>query len=113
MFVAGIVRSAALTFVASFAKALFGAESDPLADVTQLINVPLLWVFVHPAGSVGAVTPSKFWVAPTTGFPIVRLKFTGACGPTELVKVSTTTRLLPHGVAAGTVNGTFLVTVWP
>jgi hypothetical protein len=64
MAIAGELRRLSLTVSGSSTKAAFGAESAagdgvPPLDVVQSGAVPLAFAAVQPAGSAGAVTPSK------------------------------------------------------
>jgi hypothetical protein len=67
----GVTNSELETVVMSVTNASFGAVSGVVAEVTHGGKVPTVVVAVQPAGRAGAVTPSKFCVAPVTGDPIV------------------------------------------
>src|SRR5580765_6748014 len=55
----GETRTSSETVAPSAPRAEFGAESDDALDVTQRLPVPVCEL-VHPFGSAGATTPSKF-----------------------------------------------------
>ena len=61
---AGETSSVSPTVAGSGANAAFGAVSGVVVDVTHGTSAPVA-VLVHPAGSAGAVTPSKFSVKTT------------------------------------------------
>src|SRR6188768_318387 len=63
---AGEISSVLPTAAGSGANALFGAVSGVVVDVTQGTSAPVAAV-VHPAGSAGAVTLSKFSLQPGPG----------------------------------------------
>ena len=63
---AGEISSVLPTAAGSGANALFGAVSDVVVDVTQATSAPVA-ALVHPVGSAGAVTPSKFSLQPPPG----------------------------------------------
>src|SRR6186713_591987 len=63
---AGEISSVLPTAAGSGANASFGAVSGVVVDVTQATSAPVA-ALVHPAGSAGAVTPSKFSLQPGPG----------------------------------------------
>jgi hypothetical protein len=70
----GELRRLSLTTAGSSTNAAFGAElaggvGTPEFEVTQNGAGPLAFVAVHPAGSAGAVTPSKFSLNTVTSGP--------------------------------------------
>src|SRR4029450_2597700 len=70
----GESRRLSLTTAGSLTKAAFGIESaggvgTPEVEGTHSGLGPLAFVAVHPAGSVGGVTPSKFWLNAVTSGP--------------------------------------------
>src|SRR6478735_5154264 len=65
----GEISSVLPTPLGSGAKASLGAVSGVVVDVTHGDSVPVAAV-VQPAGSAGAVTPSKFSPQPATGVPV-------------------------------------------
>jgi hypothetical protein len=56
----GVSRSLSVTTGGSSTNASFGGESGVVVVVTQNGAVPVAFDATHPAGSAGAVTPSKF-----------------------------------------------------
>src|SRR5258706_15259638 len=73
----GVSSTVLPTVVTSGANASFGALMGLVAEVTQATSLPLAAV-TQPAGSAGAVTPSKFSVKTefTVGAPRVIVKVT-------------------------------------
>src|SRR6266545_2445751 len=70
----GESRRLSLTTAGSSTNAAFGAESAggagvPALEVTHSGPGPAALVAVHPAGSAGAVTPSKFSLNKVTSGP--------------------------------------------
>jgi hypothetical protein len=70
----GESRRLSLTTAGSSTKAAFGIESaggvgTPELEVTHSGAGPAAFVAVHPAGSAGGVTPSKFWLNIVTSGP--------------------------------------------
>src|SRR6187549_2534664 len=63
---AGEISSVLPTAAGSGANASFGAVSGVVVDVTQGTSAPVA-ALVHPAGSAGATTPSKFSLQPGPG----------------------------------------------
>ena len=92
------------TAFGSGAKASFGAVSGVVVDVTHGDSAPVAAV-VQPAGSAGAVTPSKFSPQPVTGVPVaVGVAVAVAVGVLVAVPVGVAVGVLvavPVGVAVG------------
>jgi hypothetical protein len=70
----GESRRLSLTTAGSLTNAAFGSESaggagSPAFEVTHGGSGPLAFVAVHPAGSAGGVTPSKFSLNAVTSGP--------------------------------------------
>jgi hypothetical protein len=65
----GVINSVLPTAAGSGAKASFGAVSGVVVDVTHGDSAPVDAV-VQPAGSAGAVTPSKLWPHTAPGVPV-------------------------------------------
>src|SRR5947207_11990205 len=59
--ITGVTNWVSPTLVTSGANASFGAVAGLFVEVTHGTSIPVAAV-VHPAGSVGATTPSKFCV---------------------------------------------------
>src|SRR5438045_7018712 len=57
--ITGVTNWVSPTLVTSGANASFGALAGLVVEVTQGTSIPVAAV-VHPAGSAGATTPSKF-----------------------------------------------------
>src|SRR5437867_2344582 len=59
--IGGVTRTLSVTTAASLVFAWFGGVSLPPDTVTQAsAAVPVITIELHPAGTAGGVTPSKF-----------------------------------------------------
>jgi hypothetical protein len=91
-----------LTTAGSLTKAAFGIESaggvgTPELEVTQSGPGPLAFVAVHPAGSVGGVTPSKFSPNAVTSGPTTATEAGAEPDPPSVdVNDALLSRIVPH-----------------
>ena len=89
----------------SLVNAEFGAVSGPAAEVVHTAGGPApSFVDAQPAGSAGAVTPSKFWTVPF-GDPRTKLRFAAGCAPIELATTIETETVSPQAALPGMANG--------
>src|SRR5688572_20737398 len=102
MAMVGVTRTLSLMRSRLAANAPFGGVSDSLSLVTQSLGSPSNVLLLHPAGSAGAVTPSKFWVKNTTGLPTWNVYWRFLATPPVSVIASVAVTVAPH--EAPTVN---------
>ena len=111
MEITGETRAFSLVLAMSETKTELGVVSDAAVVAVQLLAVPEIFVFNQPAGSAGAVTPSKFcakdWTSETPPSGNVKLTvprlLVPSCNCTVAVMFE------PHGPAAVKVNGWLFV----
>jgi len=106
---AGEISSVLPTAFGSGAKASFGAVSGVVVDVTHGLSAPVAAV-VQPAGSAGAVTPSKFSPQPVTGVPVAVAVgvFVGVpVGPPEILPITPFEKSAPLPTVGSVVNTKF------
>src|SRR2546423_8313559 len=93
-----------LTVLGSVTKALFGAVSLEVVEVTHGEALPVATVEVQPGGKAGAVTLSKFSENVTLGTPSGKVKVTVPRLVAPSCNWSVAVSVLPQASAASAVK---------
>src|SRR5215470_16455154 len=93
----GEVSRLSLTTPGSSTKGSLGAVSDVELEVTHRGVGPLAFVALHPEGSEGADTPSKFWLKAVLSGPTTDSDAEACPPPPSLLEpVAVLASVLPH-----------------